>query len=257
MLQFGNNNLSTDPINMLNLEDLSIENQLNSSANEALRLNYIAGGTLRNVRANAYANGTGTNNGTALKIRQAEFVSFVGGSFGNGHRGIHITDGVNFCLTFDGQTLENTDISVDHDSASSGGHFIWGAQVTNVTQYAFRSSAMLSDKRMVIEPQNFAGLGGFPSAALLDPANNVGIIIRDRAGVTAPAVPASGSPVTNTTGRVVVVTIWGGTVTADNVNGLGIGITNANPRTYIIAPGDTIGWTGASAPSWTWTNLRA
>lgn len=69
------------------------------------------------------------------------------------------------------------------------------------------------------------------------------------ASVTQPAVPASGTAVTNTTGVDCTVYIAGGTVTAIDIEGTPTGATGGPVR---IAAGQTITLTYSSVPTWTW-----
>ena len=69
--------------------------------------------------------------------------------------------------------------------------------------------------------------------------------------VTAPSVPASGTPVANPTGGYVSVVITGGTMTNVSVNGTTVG-TGAG--TYQLPPGGTISMTYSAAPTWSWSN---
>lgn len=70
------------------------------------------------------------------------------------------------------------------------------------------------------------------------------------ATVTTPGVPASGTPVTNTSGTNVQVVITGGTMTAVIVGGVTVG-TGAG--TYQVPAGATIQLTYSVAPTWAWT----
>lgn len=73
--------------------------------------------------------------------------------------------------------------------------------------------------------------------------------------VTAPAVPATGVPVTNPTGDFVSVTIAanGATITNVSVNGVTVG---AAAGSYMVPPGGniSIAYTVAT-PTWTWNNF--
>lgn len=69
-------------------------------------------------------------------------------------------------------------------------------------------------------------------------------------GLVTPAVPASGTPATNTSGVPVTVVISGGTVTNVVVNGVSVGTGDG---TYNLPPGSTIAVTYSAAPTWTWT----
>ena len=248
LLVIGKNDYS-DPVNMLHIKDVSVENSNNGSSNEALRLNYIAGGSAYNLRCNAYSNGSGTNTGTALRIRQAEFLSFVGGAAGNAARGVDFTDGVSFGCTFIGQTYENSDYCFSNRSANSGAHTVMGSQFSNVATYAIYSSASLSG-----EPLTFIGNNYTPSGALVDPSNYSGVRIVHSRSVSTPSLPASTVAATNTTGHSVMVYIWGGTVTAVTVDGFAFGLTSG---VFIVQPGSTIAVTYSVVPSWQWRNMQA
>lgn len=68
-------------------------------------------------------------------------------------------------------------------------------------------------------------------------------------GISAPGVPASGTPVNNTSGYNVQVVITGGTMTAVIINGVTVG---AGAGTYQLPAGATISMTYSVAPTWTW-----
>ncbi|HEX3781716.1 MAG TPA: hypothetical protein VHX38_18795 [Pseudonocardiaceae bacterium] len=69
-------------------------------------------------------------------------------------------------------------------------------------------------------------------------------------GFSAPAVPASTTPVTNTSPLPASVVISGGTLTNVSVNGVTVG---AGDGTYTVPAGATIAITYSVAPTWTWT----
>jgi len=65
-----------------------------------------------------------------------------------------------------------------------------------------------------------------------------------------PAIPASLTPVTNTSPLSAVVVITGGTMTNVSVNGVTVG---AGAGTYTVPPNGTITLTYTVAPTWTWS----
>jgi hypothetical protein len=73
-------------------------------------------------------------------------------------------------------------------------------------------------------------------------------------GLSAPSVPASGTPVTNPSSVPVTVVITGGTMTNVVINGVSVG-TGAG--TYTLPPGAAITLTYTVAPTWTWTAVTA
>lgn len=71
--------------------------------------------------------------------------------------------------------------------------------------------------------------------------------------VSSPSVPATAAPVTNNTGHDVRVFFTGGTVSTLEINGVGTGY--ASGMSVLLKVGETIAWTGASAPNWWWIAL--
>lgn len=71
--------------------------------------------------------------------------------------------------------------------------------------------------------------------------------------VTQPAVPSSGTTITNTTGVDCMVYIVGGTVTGINVGGSGVLTTT--PAEVLVPANKTITLTYSVAPTWQWSGL--
>lgn len=70
------------------------------------------------------------------------------------------------------------------------------------------------------------------------------------AGFATPSVPASGTPVTNTSPLPATVVVSGGTGTNVTINGVAQGTFDG---TYTVPSGQTISLTYSAAPTWTWT----
>lgn len=68
-------------------------------------------------------------------------------------------------------------------------------------------------------------------------------------GFTAPSVPASGTPVTNTYALPASVVISGGTLSDVSINGVSVGTGDG---TYTLPSGQAITLTYTVAPTWTW-----
>ena len=64
-----------------------------------------------------------------------------------------------------------------------------------------------------------------------------------------PAVPASTTPITNTTGKKLVVYVSGGTVTDITVGGVSTGLTKGQ---VTVLNGQTVAVTYSVAPMWHW-----
>lgn len=82
-----------------------------------------------------------------------------------------------------------------------------------------------------------------------DTAATNGATQDDGSGFTAPAVPASGTPATNTSSLPATVTVSGGTVSSVVVNGVSVGTGDG---TYTVLPGQSVTLTYSVAPTWTW-----
>lgn len=245
----GNDDFS-GPLNVAQFDSFGVFNSSNTANNEAVRINYVVNSSFIQCRFNCYANGLGTNTGTALRARQMAFCTFVNGSFGNADVGVWFKDGYNYGNSFFSVDIENVDYCVKQDSSSSGANTFVGGQFSLWTAYAISSSGSLSNAGL-----NFINCNFTTTVNLLDPNNLVRVKIEDWNTVTTPTMPTTGTVVTNTTGKNVVVIIWGGTVSQDTWNGFSFGISNTNPRTYVLAPGDTISITYSAAPTWVWRRL--
>lgn len=88
------------------------------------------------------------------------------------------------------------------------------------------------------------------AGARTDTAATTGATFDSGGGLATPAVPASGSPATNTSAMPVTVVITGGTMTNVVINGVSVG-TGAG--TYTLPPGGSTTLTYTVAPTWTWT----
>ena len=82
-----------------------------------------------------------------------------------------------------------------------------------------------------------------------DTAATNGTSIDQANGLVTPSVPASGTPVTNTSPLPVQVVITGGTMSAVVINGVTVG---AGAGTYTLPAGQAITLTYTVAPTWTW-----
>jgi len=83
-----------------------------------------------------------------------------------------------------------------------------------------------------------------------DSAATNGTALDSGAGFSTPSVPASGTPVTNTSPLPASVVVSGGTGTNVAINGVAQGTFDG---TYTVPAGGTISLTYTVAPTWTWT----
>ncbi|WP_242139666.1 hypothetical protein [Sphingomonas sp. TREG-RG-20F-R18-01] len=242
-----------DPVNMLRIRDVAVDNSFNQGAVTALRLNYLAPGSVAiGLKANAYADGRGHNHGTAIECRQVECMTFAGGAASNAATGFAIRDGVNFGITVQGFTFENTDVAFGNDVATSGAHAVIGCQFSEIRTAAIRSIGCNRAQWIEFTANNFA----MPTAAIVDPDACEGIRIHNRHGIATPALPPSGAIVRNRSGQPVQVLMWGGLVHSVLIDGIRMGSAEPaalSPGTgVILQPGDTIGLDYVRAPQWHW-----
>jgi len=65
-----------------------------------------------------------------------------------------------------------------------------------------------------------------------------------------PAVPATNTTATNTSGVPMFVEIAGGTVISVKVDGVTVGARTSGM--FYVRPDSTIAWVGSAAPTWQW-----
>jgi hypothetical protein len=245
-----------DPLNCLNFTGVGVFNSINNSSAVALRLNYVVNSNFIGCRANCFANGAGTNAGTSLECRQAAFNTFTNGSYGNAYYGVRFKDGYSYGNVFLGCDIENINYGVTIDSSSAGNNTFIGGQWSYWIGAGVLSNGSLSTNAVtIVNPNN----GGEPltppynGAKFIDQTNFGGIRLIDGTPVSTPTLPASGTTVRNITGKRILVTFWGGTVTQATVQGFGIGIATGS---VVVQHGQTISLTYTGSPTWLWQPLE-
>jgi len=154
----------------------------------------------------------------------------------------------------EGQGGQGSGIAVSAANSIVIGNLLFDDQTTPTTLYHINVTTATSglliannhvDKNVVTNGAPIAYPGN--ATAVVDNVgyNPVGL-------VTAPAVPASGTAVTNTFGFPVRVFVSGGTVTNIAVNGTNTGMTSGM---IYLAPNESITLTYTAAPTWTWVGL--
>jgi hypothetical protein len=246
----GNNDYS-DPLNVANFTNIIVLNPSNNPAAEAIRLNYVVNSNFIGVRGNCYADGVGNNEGTALRARQVEFCTFVNGSYGNAEYGVRFTDGFSFGNVFLGTDHENVDYCVSTDTANSGNNTFVGGQFSLWTQACFKRTGSLSTNAITVINANYSN--GVSPAPIIDATNFGKIRLIDGQSISTPSFPSSGVNVANITGKKVLVTFWGGSVSQVTVNGFGIGIASGS---VVVEHGQTVSLTYTGSPTWLWQPLE-
>jgi hypothetical protein len=240
-----------DPLNVANFANIIILNTLNNATAEALRLNYVVNSNFIGCRANCFANGSGTNVGTALRARQVEFTTFTNGSYGNAEYGVRFTDGFSFGNVFLGTDHENVSYCVSTDSSNSGNNTFVGGQFSLWTAACFKTTGSLSTNAITVINANYSN--GASVAPVIDPTNFSLIRKIDGTPISTPAVPASGATASNITGKKVLVTFWGSTISQVTVNGFGIGVATGS---VVVEHGQTVSLTYTGSPTWLWQPME-
>jgi hypothetical protein len=249
LLCIGNNSY-TGPLNVACFTNVGVFNSFNDPSTVAIRLNYVVNSNFIGCRANCFANGSGTNAGTALECRQAEFNTFTNGSYGNAAYGVRFKDGFNFGNVFVGGDFENINYCVETSSSNSGNNTFIGGQWSLWETAAISTTGSLATNAVTIINPNIADNDADP---FIDPTNFGGIRLIDGTGVSTPAVPLTGATVANITGKRVLVTFWAGSITKVTVSGFDVGVTNGS---VVVKHGQNISMTYTGAPAWLWQPLE-
>ena len=238
VFQMGSESFS-DPVNEPVL-DVQVLNFNTNGTARAVELNYVLNGKLRMI-ADVGGNGYGlTMNQCCFNTFQGSYGAILGTS-------IRLTDGFNYGNVFLSPDLENVANCVVIDGANCVNNTFIGGTWSYTGSGIFASAG--SGNRIINPNPNPVSPGTVPGFM----GDTVGVLVESKLfPVSTPAVPASGSSVTNTTGQRIQVLIWGGSVSSVNANGLGIGMSGG---TFIVNPGETIGANYSSTPTWHWTPI--
>ena len=240
---------------------------LNCSTNPSSILEMVAGGGPVYVQDGIYGQITG-----ACQQLVCDNVDFVGssqplvitGSPASSHTPLVII--FNGCY-FDGSTTDIVDINVQLATttpiyikfkecifAGFNGKYMVGSTTSPATKM---------NLTLIVEGGSVGGTGMIdfnPSYfnGLSKIYDTVGNSITRSAQIqpATPAVPASGTPQSNTNNYPVNVYIYGGTITTIDytpAGGVAIEVGTTGPATVKLNPGDSITLTYSAAPSWKWT----
>ena len=238
VLQVGNENFS-DPVNepVLNIKVLNFNM---AGTARAIEMNYVLNGDLRMI-----ANVGGS--GYALTLNQCCFNTFQGSYSAILGTSIRLTKGSNYGNVFLSPDLENVANCVVIDGANCvrntfiGG--TWSYTRAGIVATAGSGNRIINPNPNPVHPGSVTSFVGSSIGILLESGDFP---------VNTPAVVASGSSVTNTTGQRVRVLVRGGSVSSVLINGLGIGVSGG---AFIVSPGETIGVTYSAKPTWHWTAI--
>jgi len=250
LVVIGKNDFS-DPLNTATFSNLIILNSANNASAEGLRINYVVNSNFIGCRANCFADGLGNNAGVALRARQAEFCTFTNGSYGNAEYGVQFTDGFSFGNVFLGTDHENVDYCVSTDTTNSGNNTFVGGQFSLWVVACFKTTGSLSTNAITVINANYSN--GASVAPVIDPVNFGKIRKIDGNPISTPSVPATNVTAANITGKKVLVTFWGGSITQATVNAFSIGVTNGS---VVVEHGQAISLTYTGAPAWLWQPME-
>lgn len=247
----------SDAWNSCIFDKLLVNNQSQTNENVGTQLNHIL-----QSRIDLVSNGGGSGRpesiyypgwGTAVQQRQVLF-SYLILACGNANKGLYITGpGYNYGNTYLATDIEEVNYSYVCDAPNTlHNNFVNGTWLgINI----FNSTAGRANKMDNLHITTYAG----------------GVVNVDTVGlcfskpqeydVPTPSFPASGSAVSNNTGRTLSITIAGGTVSQINIGQFGAGVvglpigTWAN-TTVTLMPGETISITYSATPSWLWRPIN-
>jgi hypothetical protein len=176
VLTLGKNDLS-DSFETSFFERFAVINSYaGGTVSEALRLNFVLGCTFINSRFGCYANGSGTNYGTALRMRQASFNTFLNTDYGNAARGLDFTDFGSYGNSFVGGGSENCHWHVSIRTSLATRNSWMGGRFSLWTQYAIFSSNGDSSNSSVFK--NIAYNNGAGPSTKVDPSNATGVSVQ-------------------------------------------------------------------------------
>ena len=230
----------TDALNGFTFTQIEFKNVANNDAAVALQVNGCVNCDFQTITANTGGGSiTGTGKGVSLELRYAAFSRFMG-SFSNAATGVHLTEGYVFGNVFEALDVEVVNTGVLVDSPHAARNTFVGGQFAAMTGLDF----IAGNGNVVMNPNIAPHRGGVAVSG------THGLWLQQpEAGVATPPVPASGTAIINTTGRLVLVLVYGGAVTRIAAGHSTYTLTQG---TVIVRPGETVTLVYTSAPAWEW-----
>src|SRR5579859_658706 len=267
-LQLGQSNL-TDAINGAIFNGMWVTNLASSSpASSATQVNQVVNSVFTELVSNAGCGGSTTafgacsnsSAGDALQLNAAAIDTFVAGSFSSAGNGVHITNGFNFSNVFTSSDIEVTFNGIKCDSAFGGQNSFVNPQLVWLFTgggFGYVDACAVGNNNELRSPN------AVDTATLESGTVQGGLIIKSIKYSISPPVslPVSGTTYQNTTNRVVLVTVYNGTVTTACFGPTaGTCITGASQSLFpiVLNPGDKIDITfpsGVCSVGWIWNNM--
>jgi hypothetical protein len=230
----------SDAMNGFTFMQMQVKNEADNESAVALELNGVYNSDFQTVMTNTGGGSTtDVGLGTSLEIQEAQFSRFMG-SFSSANIGVYLTNGYSFGNVFDDPDIENTNIGVQIDSADAAKNTFIGGTYAAYDDFNFTAG----NSNVVLNPNASPYRGGSVTSGV------TGLWLeRPGVGVPTPSVPASGTAVTNRTGSLVLVVLYGGTMSEVASSAGTFAVTGGS---FLMKPGDTITLTYTTAPGWTW-----
>lgn len=236
-VQLGKPDL-TDALNGFTFTQMEFKNTAQAASAVALQVNGCVNCDFRTITTNTGGGSiTGTGQGVSLQLRYAAFCRFMG-SFSNAGTGVQLTGGYIFGNVFEALDIEVVNTAVQIDSPHAERNTFIGGQFAAMTGLDFTAGSA----NIVTNPNIVPYTGGVPVSG------TTGLWLQQpEATIATPPVPPSGKPITNTTGHLIQILIYGGTI--DHIT---VGRATAPQGTIIVRPGETMTLVYTSAPTWDW-----
>jgi hypothetical protein len=230
----------TDALNGFTFTQIEFKNVANDAAAVALQVNGCVNCDFQTITTNTGGGSiTGTGKGVSLELRYAAFSRFMG-SFSDAGTGVHLTAGYVFGNVFEALDIEVVNTAIAIDSPYAARNTFLGGQLAAMTGLDFTA-----DSSNIVTNPNIAPYRGGVAVA-----GTKGLWLQQaEAAVITPPIPISGRAITNTTGHLILVAVYGGTVTHIGVGG---SIHPLTQGTVIVRPGETVTLVYTSAPTWEW-----
>jgi len=238
-VQLGNPKL-TDALNGFTFTQMEFKNTARDDTAVALQVNGCVNCDFRTITTNTGGGSTtGTGKGVSLQLRYAAFCRFMG-SFSNAGTGIQLTGGYIFGNVFEALDIEVVNTAIRIDSPTAKRNTFIGGQFAAMTGLNFTagSANIVTNPNIAVYPGGTA-VAGTHGLWLQQP----------EATIATPPVPASGKPVTNTTGHLIEVIFHGGTIKHIAIGHAAYPLTQGS---VTVRPGETMTLVYTSAPAWDW-----
>lgn len=234
------------PLNVAVFDQCTVFNTYTGFNSGAWWLKHVVNSYFQMCAGNCYGGTAAPYYGTSLRLERVQFTHIAGGSFGNCNIGLQVQDFTN-SITADAVDIEAMRVGIQTESSPVGQIRMRVPRLALAGDYCIQLLNGTTADILSIESYTTD-----VPAKLVNPAYGTGLLLKDKAGITAPTF-AWNTNITNNTYKVVEVTILGGTPTGILVNGFDFG---AAATTRMLNPGDVIRVNGSGAGTWVWRPIQ-